>query len=167
LAEADGFRYEGLEPHDYQRHVGAVLAVLPAPVDRAAVRAAAFEEAAAHYAKLTDQNEAYNLAEHGSIDETARLYEAVRDVVAGLRRLAGEAQQDEHVCKPGASLYYCPTAGEVESDCHGGFDVCCGRPDLHQSVTAHTDTADRAPCTAARRMTAVTTGPIPRITSRR
>ncbi|WP_030757701.1 hypothetical protein, partial [Streptomyces sp. NRRL F-5135] len=72
LAEADGFRYEGLEPHDYQRHVGAVLAVLPAPVGQAAVRAAAFEEAAAHYAKLTDQNEAYDLAEHGSIDETVR-----------------------------------------------------------------------------------------------
>jgi hypothetical protein len=28
LAEADGFNYEGLEPHDYQRHVDAVMAVL-------------------------------------------------------------------------------------------------------------------------------------------
>lgn len=37
LAEADGFNYEGLEPHDYQRHVDAVLAVLPAPADRAAI----------------------------------------------------------------------------------------------------------------------------------
>ncbi|MFB6955490.1 hypothetical protein ACFCYB_00280 [Streptomyces sp. NPDC056309] len=41
---------------------------------------------------------------------------------------------DEHVCKPGARLYYCPAGGEVESDCHGGFDVCCARPDLHQPL---------------------------------
>jgi hypothetical protein len=40
----------------------------------------------------------------------------------------------QHVCKPGASVFYCPTAGETESDCHGGFDVCCGRPDLHQQL---------------------------------
>ncbi|MFJ5151402.1 hypothetical protein ACIQCF_07400 [Streptomyces sp. NPDC088353] len=41
---------------------------------------------------------------------------------------------DEHVCKPGARLYYCPAGDEVESDCHGGFDVCCDRPDLHQPL---------------------------------
>jgi hypothetical protein len=41
---------------------------------------------------------------------------------------------EEHVCKPGAGLYYCPTAGEVESDCHGGFDTCCDRPDLHRPI---------------------------------
>ncbi|MBL3664474.1 hypothetical protein JL475_00240 [Streptomyces sp. M2CJ-2] len=41
---------------------------------------------------------------------------------------------DRHVCKPGASIYYCPTGGETESDCHGGFDVCCARPDLHQPL---------------------------------
>lgn len=29
-------------------------------------------------------------------------------------------------------LYYCPTAGEDECDVHGGFDVCCNRPDLHR-----------------------------------
>ncbi|NEA52377.1 hypothetical protein [Streptomyces sp. SID10815] len=44
------------------------------------------------------------------------------------------AGTDEHVCKPGASNYYCPAAEEIESDCHGGFDVCCGHPDLHQTV---------------------------------
>lgn len=37
---------------------------------------------------------------------------------------------DEHVCKPGAKVYWCQ--GEWESDCHGGFDVCCGRYDLHR-----------------------------------
>lgn len=31
-------------------------------------------------------------------------------------------------CKP---TYYCPTAGEYESPCHGGFDVCCSNPELH------------------------------------
>lgn len=41
-----------------------------------------------------------------------------------------------HVCKPGASVYYCPTCGETESDCHGGFDVCCDRPDLHQQLVS-------------------------------
>lgn len=30
LAEADGFAYEGLEPHDYQRHADALIALLPA-----------------------------------------------------------------------------------------------------------------------------------------
>ncbi|MCX4792544.1 hypothetical protein OG369_42985 [Streptomyces sp. NBC_01221] len=39
-----------------------------------------------------------------------------------------------HVCKPDATIYYCPTAGETESDCHGGFDVCCSRTDLHQRL---------------------------------
>lgn len=33
LAEVDGFSYEGLEPHDYQRHVDAVLPLLPASVE--------------------------------------------------------------------------------------------------------------------------------------
>lgn len=41
------------------------------------------------------------------------------------------ADGEQHVCKPGANLYYCPTSGRTESDCHGGFDVCCDRPDLH------------------------------------
>jgi hypothetical protein len=40
-----------------------------------------------------------------------------------------------HVCTPGASVYYCPTAGEVESDCHGGFDTCCGQPERHLPLT--------------------------------
>jgi hypothetical protein len=28
-------------------------------------------------------------------------------------------------------LYFCPTAGEIESVAHGGFDQCCYRPDKH------------------------------------
>ncbi|MEU0098210.1 hypothetical protein [Streptomyces sp. NPDC006267] len=46
-------------------------------------------------------------------------------------------EEDEHVCKPGATVYYCPTAGDTESDCHGGFDTCCSATDLHQQLAAH------------------------------
>lgn len=45
-----------------------------------------------------------------------------------------EPADDSHVCKAGATVYFCPTAGETESDCHGGFDVCCDRTDLHQKL---------------------------------
>jgi hypothetical protein len=31
-------------------------------------------------------------------------------------------------------LYFCPSSGDVESPRHGGFDTCCGRPDLHRTV---------------------------------
>ncbi|WP_329141026.1 zinc finger domain-containing protein [Streptomyces sp. NBC_00670] len=58
--------------------------------DRAVVRAAALREAADQYAQLTDQNEAYDRA-NGELNEDARIrHETVRDVVAGLRRLADE-----------------------------------------------------------------------------
>jgi hypothetical protein len=43
-------------------------------------------------------------------------------------------QPETHVCKPGATVYFCPAAGETESDCHGGFDICCGHPELHQPL---------------------------------
>lgn len=46
-----------------------------------------------------------------------------------------EPEAPEHACKPGATLYYCPTAGELESDCHGGFDVCCSNPEQHVQVS--------------------------------
>lgn len=46
-----------------------------------------------------------------------------------------EDAADNHVCKPNATTYYCPTVGETESDCHGGFDVCCARPELHQPIS--------------------------------
>jgi hypothetical protein len=35
-------------------------------------------------------------------------------------------------CPEPAASYFCPTSGEVESPCHGGFDTCCDRPDLHR-----------------------------------
>jgi hypothetical protein len=58
---------------------------------------------------------------------------------------ATAAPDDGHVCKPGASIYYCPTGGEAESDCHGGFDVCCDRPDLHQPLPRPADEATSGP----------------------
>lgn len=69
----------------------AVLAEL------AAARADALREAADRYAKLADQNEAYD-REQGDLDEEARLqHGTVRDVAAGLRRMADEEQQPETV----------------------------------------------------------------------
>lgn len=59
------------------------------------------------------------------------------DCAYGCREAADELSDEHrepHVCKPGATLYYCPTAGDVESDCHGGFDVCCSTPEKHIQV---------------------------------
>ncbi|MFI8301529.1 hypothetical protein ACIGCZ_37105 [Streptomyces nigra] len=97
ICKAEGFAWDSdtLEPDEYGEVADAVLAVLPPPADRAAIRAAALREAADRYATLTDQNEAYD-REQGQLDAEARLqHETVRDVVAGLRRLADEAQQPE------------------------------------------------------------------------
>jgi hypothetical protein len=79
-----------LLPAAREKALVGIAAVLPAPTDRAAV----LREAADRYAKLTDENEAYD-REHGQLDEVARIqHETVRDVVTGLRRMADEAQQD-------------------------------------------------------------------------
>jgi hypothetical protein len=44
---------------------------------------------------------------------------------AGQPELSG----DETACR----IVYCPTAGEDECLTHGGFDVCCDRPGLHEA----------------------------------
>jgi hypothetical protein len=116
----DAGRMLGVGVCHSERRADAVLAVLPEPADRATEveqlriknermrhelevmysgafdsteptnRAAVLREAADQYAKLTDQNEAYD-REHGELDEDARLrHEVVRDVVTGLRRMADE-----------------------------------------------------------------------------
>lgn len=41
-------------------------------------------------------------------------------------------EDQPHVCKPGAMTYYCLATAKIESDCHGGFDVCCDQTELHQ-----------------------------------
>lgn len=64
--------------------------------------------------------------------------------------MTDQPEHDDHACKPDARLYFCPTAGEVESDCHGGFDVCCGRADLHLPI-ADADPTIAALQAAARR----------------
>ncbi|MER6488774.1 hypothetical protein ABT264_35160 [Streptomyces virginiae] len=49
--------------------------------------------------------------------------------------LLGVLRGDEpHACRPGAGYYWCPTAGEVESDCHGGHDTCCDQPERHEPL---------------------------------
>lgn len=62
-------------------------------------------------------------------------------VAAGLAALADEvglvqALDDETEHRPTCpDLFYCPTVDEVESGCHGGFDVCCYAPELHRPMT--------------------------------
>lgn len=73
---------------DVERLVAEVRR-LRALADR--TRALALLEAANRYAKLADENEAYD-GEQGDLDERARIqHETVRDVAAGLRHLADEA----------------------------------------------------------------------------
>ena len=36
---------------------------------------------------------------------------------------------DPAACCPDA--FYCPAGGETECPRHGGFDICCARPDQH------------------------------------
>jgi hypothetical protein len=82
-----------------------------------------------------------------STDRQGALHGA-RLIEAELRRVAVEEQpaetQAEHVCKPGAGTYFCPASGQTESDCHGGFDVCCDRPELHRPAVVEqpTETQD-------------------------
>lgn len=107
-------------------------AVLSATTGQTADRAAVLREAADRLAEL-------RAAEREWLPATG-LHKGEQE----LRRMAGEtpaAETEAHVCKPGASVYYCPTSGETESDCHGGFDVCCDRPDLHQPAGARQDGA--------------------------
>jgi hypothetical protein len=84
ICEASGFTWlpdELLEPDEYGEHADAVLAVLPAPADRAAIlreRAEFFEGCIR------------NAADPGS---DPRYWSAIHDVAMGLRRLADEAQQ--------------------------------------------------------------------------
>ncbi|MEU9310907.1 hypothetical protein [Streptomyces sp. NPDC048256] len=113
----------------------AVLAVLPAPADRASVLRDAETALRTEAKRLTCEfNDSDILHEDGPA-ATVATWKRAADL---LRRLAAEPAadtpdqtQDGHVCKPGASTYFCPTSGQTESDCHGGFDQCCDRPDLH------------------------------------
>jgi hypothetical protein len=71
-------------------------AVLPAPTDRAVVRAEALREAAAAIEQEQAREEATEWAQYGELDhETEIAGGAVRASAALLRRMAGEAQQDE------------------------------------------------------------------------
>jgi hypothetical protein len=35
----------------------------------------------------------------------------------------------------GADMYWCPVVGRMECPLHGGFNVCCARPERHTLVT--------------------------------
>jgi hypothetical protein len=114
-------RPETVRANAYSR-ADAVLAVLPPPADQAAI----LHETADAIAQMRIG------AEDSNPDDHVRGYnDGLDHVVAELRRRADETQP-AHVCKPGSSTYYCPTSGQTESGCHGGFGTCCDRPDLHQ-----------------------------------
>lgn len=61
------------------------------------------------------------------------------------RQLAAAASSATCPCPAPAPSYFCPTSGEAESPCHGGFDVCCGRPDLHVMGSIPKDIANETP----------------------
>ncbi|MEV0443491.1 hypothetical protein AB0I84_13125 [Streptomyces spectabilis] len=81
-AEADGFRFECLEPHDYQTHADAVLAVLPALADQPAL----LREAADRI-----DSETQRLKDAGVLEPDK--FRPCRDATAELRRMADEVQQ--------------------------------------------------------------------------
>jgi hypothetical protein len=145
-------RSETVKANAYSR-ADAVLAVLPAPADQATAPAAECSaqnrnyesgprlciRAAQHHGDHIDERGFHwsdTVAVYPVADGTFRTGSNVR---AALRRLADEAavpgrtgDETEHVCAPGATTYFCPTSGETESDCHGGFVQCCDRPELHR-----------------------------------
>lgn len=83
----------------------------------------------------------------GRVARDRRYEHAVRrqiDLVAAAKYDGGWAYADaEEFLRRGDSLerfrcepYFCPSSGQLECcPLHGGFDVCCTRPDLHELVT--------------------------------
>jgi hypothetical protein len=121
VCEANGFDWggEGLEADEYGDHADAVLAVLPAPADRAAVLREASDaiEAAQH-----ERDDAAN-ERLGGLDVRAEAEcIAVHRAAAQLRRLADEAQQPEAEAHPPtcrwAVAMYDPSADEWVSGMH-------------------------------------------------
>jgi hypothetical protein len=88
--EAEGFAWDSdmLEPDEYGEVADAVLAVLPASADRAAVRAEAFDEAAEKLAHL-DPVKAALAGQHAWKDAAGIL----RHMAVQERRMAEEEQQ--------------------------------------------------------------------------
>lgn len=117
----------------------------PAP-DPSTSRAAVLLEAAD---ALTAKAEAWY--EEAVSDGDLGVGGGIEAAATELRRLAAEAPantqgRDAHVCRPGASVYHCPSSGQIESDCHGGFGVCCDRPDQHTpAVVEPAEAADKTP----------------------
>ena len=74
-----------------------------------------------------DSPAAEELARHMADQRMSVLQGAFR--ILGMR-LTTEVVEAPVSLPPG-DLYVCPAALEVESKTHGGFGVCCDRPDLH------------------------------------
>jgi hypothetical protein len=129
LAETgSGRTVEELDDAEFGDLADAVLAVLPAPTDQTAVRAAALREAADFVGNDDD-------CDCGGCDTCVP-----RQLAAELRRLAGEAQQDEAraepVCGDSAhrhggpcALYAREAQQDPTQDGEGGPDPDCERCD--------------------------------------
>lgn len=115
LAQADGYDFESLEPHDYQIQAAALLAVLPEPTDRAA------EELAKHVARAiwALKSPAPSGSQHyrsGWDDGLEAAMDAARDAVlaveahgTGTQQPEAEAHEPEHSW---AAELYDPATGE-------------------------------------------------------
>ncbi|WP_326592794.1 hypothetical protein [Streptomyces brevispora] len=122
ICEADGFGWDTdmLEPDEYGEQADAVLAVLPAPVDRAAVLTDA-ERTMLTYA--LDQAQERIWSDDGFTDED-------QAAVTSLRRLADEAQQPETAgckrcgCSPRCCACDFDEAQQPETEAHA-----CGNCD--------------------------------------
>ncbi|MGW1135632.1 hypothetical protein [Streptomyces griseoluteus] len=114
-AEADGFSYENLEPHDYQTHADAVLALLPE-----SGRAATLLDAAEAVAALREKTDVH-VAVYPRYD--ARQKSALSDAEALLRRLAAEAPQPDTEARGGQWPCKCAHAAD-EHSVYGCTDNC-------------------------------------------
>lgn len=80
-------------------------------------------------------------------DRTASAVEHLRETVSAMRFTVAtpagagrlwEAAKGllEQLDRVHAPVYYCPTSGQKESPCCGGFDDCCDQPELHRPATS-------------------------------
>lgn len=139
-----------------QRHSGVRLLLLPFPacpscgekvydveessVERGITRTAILTLRPCGHIHTAEDFDLHRLHDHigdmlAGLDERWNTDDIIREARARVGEptpAATEATEPEHVCRPGAATYFCPTSGDTESDCHGGHDRCCDRPDLHR-----------------------------------
>lgn len=123
ICEAEGFAWDTdmLEPDEYGDHADAVLAVLPAPADRAAETA----QLAAGLRAAADEIAGIDFHPNAR----ARSLDIATGLVRRLRRLADEAQQPE---ADRQELTATLVIGRSDSHCGG-----CGKSTLPRNTHHH------------------------------